>query len=133
MWKHGMFYWNELMTRDAARAKAFYGATLGWSYEAMPMEGGVYWVAKIDGEAVGGVFTMQGSEFDGLPEHWFAYVAVDDVDARLAGVPKVGGTVIRPPFDIPGVGRIAIVQDATGAVIGWITPAPMEVDGGEPV
>ena len=24
MWSHGSFYWNELITRDAEKAKAFY-------------------------------------------------------------------------------------------------------------
>jgi predicted enzyme related to lactoylglutathione lyase len=32
---HGTFYWNELMTRDAEKAKAFYAATLNWTFEAM--------------------------------------------------------------------------------------------------
>jgi predicted enzyme related to lactoylglutathione lyase len=26
------FFWNELMTRDPERAKAFYADTLGWIY-----------------------------------------------------------------------------------------------------
>lgn len=124
MWMHGAFFWNELMTRDIERAKGFYGATLGWTFEGMPMEDGMYWVAKMDGEPVGGLFPMQGPQFQGLPEHWFAYIAVDDVDARLGRVQAAGGAVMRPPFDVPGVGRIAIVRDATGAGIGWITPAP---------
>ena len=38
---HGTFYWNELLTRDVERAKAFYAETIGWSYEAMPAAGGV--------------------------------------------------------------------------------------------
>jgi uncharacterized protein len=36
---HGTFNWNELMTRDVAKAKAFYGATLGWTFSDMPMQG----------------------------------------------------------------------------------------------
>ena len=36
---HGTFYWNELMTRDAEKAKAFCGATLGWTFDAMPSGG----------------------------------------------------------------------------------------------
>ena len=37
---HGTFYWNELMTRDPEKAKAFYAATLGWTFDAMPMAEG---------------------------------------------------------------------------------------------
>ena len=43
---HGTFNWNELMTHDVAKAKAFYGATLGWTFSDMPMQaGGVYTLA----------------------------------------------------------------------------------------
>ena len=31
--------------------------------------------------------------------------------------------ILRPAFDVPGVGRFAIVKDSAGAFIGWITPA----------
>lgn len=123
MWQHGHFYWNELMTRDIEGAKAFYGSAAGWTFEAMPMsEGGTYWVCK-DGETpIGGMFDANQPEFEGIPPHWFAYIAVDDIDARLEKVTKAGGTIKRPVFDVPEVGRIAIVEDPTGAVLGWMTP-----------
>lgn len=120
---HGVFVWNELNTRDIDAAKAFYTATLGWAYERMPIEGdGEYCIIKIGDTRVGGIFVLAGPEFEGIPDHWFAYVAVDDVDARLAAVEGAGGAVLRPPFDVPGVGRIAVVRDSVGAVAGWITP-----------
>ena len=105
-WTHGSFYWNELMTRNAERDKKFYRDTLGWSFEAMPMPDGTYWVAKMGGESVGGLFPLTGPGFDGVPESWMSYIAVDDVDARLkkAQAPAL-------PFE-PG-----------GAGIGWKTPA----------
>ncbi len=123
MAEHGTFYWNELMTRDAEKAKAFYGATLNWTFEAMAMpEGGTYWLGKVGDKPVGGIFAMDGPEFEGVPEHWFAYIAVDDVDASIAQAEAAGGT-LRRVFDVPNVGRIAILQDANGAGIGWMTPA----------
>jgi predicted enzyme related to lactoylglutathione lyase len=126
MWQHGHFYWNELMTRDPEKAKAFYGATVGWQFEAMAMEDGTYWVCK-DGESpVGGIFEMKGAEFEGVPPHWFAYLAVDDVDARVAKATAAGANLLRPIFDIPGVGRIAILKDPVGAAVGWITPTPQQ-------
>ncbi len=66
---------------------------------------------------------MKGKEFEGIPSHWFAYIEVDDVDARVEAAKKAGATIKRAPWDIPGVGRIAIVQDPTGAVAGWMKPA----------
>jgi len=125
MAEHGVFCWNELMTRDTEKAKAFYGKTLGWTFSEMPMENDVYTLANLGEKPVAGIFPMTGPEFDGVPEHWMSYIAVDNVDERLELASAHGGTVIRPPFDVPGVGRIAILQDVGGAVQGWMTPVEM--------
>jgi hypothetical protein len=122
MWSHGSFYWNELMARDVEQAKNFYGSTIGWTFEAMPMPDGTYWVAKMDDEPVAGIFAMTGPDFDGVPENWLAYLAVDDVDAVLKAAKAAGAKVMREPFDVPTVGRVAIVQAPGGATIAWITP-----------
>ncbi len=122
---HGTFCWNELNTRNAEAAMKFYGDTIGWTFDAMEMDnGGPYYVCMQGSTPVGGIFTMVGSEFAGVPEHWFAYLAVDDVDKRINKAKANGATIVRVPFDIPTVGRIAIVQDPEGAVMGWMTPAP---------
>jgi uncharacterized protein len=121
---HGTFYWNELMTRNVAGAKKFYGETLGWSYDAMPMPGGGdYWVAKMGDEPVAGIFDIGSHEFDQVPESWMSYIAVDDVDARVAKAIKAGAKLMKPAFEVPGVGRIAILMEPGGAGIGWMTPA----------
>ena len=120
---HGAFYWNELMTNDVAKAKAFYTTVIGWTFEAMPMADGTYWVAQHGGKPVGGMVSMQGIVPDGVPPHWMSYLAVDDIDTRIAAAQANGATVLRPCFDVPGVGRIAILTDPTGAAMGWITPA----------
>lgn len=121
---HGKFFWNELMTKDAERAKAFYSATLGWNYEPFPMEEGSYWVIKAGEEAAGGIMPLgDDPAMAAMAERWFAYIAVDDVDARLKRVAEAGGRVLREPFEVPKVGRIAIVADPSGGLIGWITPS----------
>jgi predicted enzyme related to lactoylglutathione lyase len=65
---------------------------------------------------------MIGPDFDGVPESWLSYLAVDNVDARLKAAKAAGAKVMREPFDVPGVGRIAIMQAPGGAAIAWITP-----------
>ena len=120
---HGSFVWNELMTPDVEKAKAFYGAALGWTFESMPgPHGSTYWIAKMGDKPVGGVMSLDALP-PGAPTAWFPYIEVDDVDARAAALSAHGGALARPAFDIPGIGRIAIVQDATGAMVGWMTPA----------
>lgn len=123
---HGTVYWTELMTSDVEKAKAFYGEIMGWTYSTMPMPEGEYTLIHREGleGPAGGMMACPAGD-TGPSDHWFTYFSVDDVDASVAAATEAGGTVLRPPFDVPGVGRIAIVKDLTGGVSGWMTPAPM--------
>jgi len=124
MTDHGHFHWNELMTRDVAKAKAFYAICVGWTYDDMPMpDGPVYTVCMADGKPAGGIFPMDGPQFENVPEHWMGYLAVSDIDTAVAKAKAEGATMIREPFDVPGIGRIAILNEPGGAAIGWMTPA----------
>lgn len=124
MTPHGHFNWNEFVTHDPERAKQFYHATIGWTYEARPMpQGGTYWVAIMDGQPVGGIFPADGPGYETVPDNWMPYLAVDDVDARVQKAIAAGAQLMRPIFDIPEVGRLAILMQPGGAGIGWITPA----------
>jgi predicted enzyme related to lactoylglutathione lyase len=120
---HGHFHWNELLTPDVERAKQFYADTIGWQFEPMPMDdGATYWVAQIGKEPVAGIFPTNRPDFAGVPVSWMSYLAVDDVDMRVRKAVASGATLMRPIFDIPNVGRIAILSEPGGAGIGWITP-----------
>lgn len=110
------------MTRDTERAKKFYSDAIGWTFEAMEMSDGTYWVAKMGGQYVGGLFPLTSPQFDGVPEGWMAYLAVDDVDARVKKAQSLGAQLMRPIFDVPDVGRIAILKQPDGAGVGWMTP-----------
>jgi predicted enzyme related to lactoylglutathione lyase len=119
---HGRFNWNELMTNDLAKAKAFYGQALGWTFEPFPMEEGEYWIAKArDGTAVAGLMPIAPDDDQSQPG-WLSYTAVDNVDQCVNTVRSGGGAILQEPMDIPNVGRIAIIEDPAGAVIGVMTP-----------
>jgi len=120
----GDFVWHELMTRDAEQAGAFYKALLGWEMTVSPLpEHGGYILFKRDGREHAGMMAMQGPEFEGVPASWMIYIQVEDCDKAAEAVAANGGTVMRPPFDIPEAGRIAVVADPGGAVFGIMTPA----------
>ena len=51
----GHFIWRELISTDVNRSKTFYGELFNWSFEAMPMEGMEYLIAKADGKGIGGL------------------------------------------------------------------------------
>jgi predicted enzyme related to lactoylglutathione lyase len=108
--------WVELASRDAAGAKAFYGALLGWEFPAstQPVPGVEYQEYTAGGTRFGGIMQMT-AEWGEMPSHWSIYFPVADVDACLARAGELGGKTCVPAFDAPGVGRIARFDDPTGA------------------
>ncbi len=114
---HGAISWLELRTKDVAKAKTFYTEVIGWETEEMPMPDGVYTVLKAGGEPIGGI-TTHGAGDEGV---WAGYITVDNVDDRVAKAEAAGGNIVMAPMDIPGVGRTAVVIDAVGAAINFIT------------
>jgi predicted enzyme related to lactoylglutathione lyase len=118
---HGTFCWNELMTRDSAAAKKFYGELVGWNFADSRMPGMNYTMMKAGEKEAGGMMDMPAEVPAEVPSHWMAYVTVDDVDALAEKVAGLGGELLHGPMDIPGVGRFCTVKDPTGAVVGFIT------------
>jgi uncharacterized protein len=78
-------------------------------------------VGKAGETPVGGIGGMDTAAIGGSEPYWFAFIEVDDVDKRIAAARKAGATILREPHDVPGVGRVAVLRDPTGAAIGWMT------------
>lgn len=115
----GMPNWVDLQTTDAAAAKQFYTGLFGWTYADEPIdeEHDVYYsLAQIDGKDVAAIAPMPPGS-DGIPTHWNSYVSVPDVEATVALVEPAGGAVVMTPFDVMDAGRMAIIQDPTGAML----------------
>jgi predicted enzyme related to lactoylglutathione lyase len=115
--KPGTFCWVELMTTDATAAKTFYGSLLGWTFDDQPIgDGMTYTMAKLDGSDVGALF-QAGAQLQGIPPHWGAYVAVEDVDLVTKKAVANGGKVVKDAFDVMDVGRMSVLQDPSGAAL----------------
>lgn len=113
---HGSFIWYELTTGDPKAAKAFYDPVVGWNIDAEAPPGGMDYrmIGTHDGQA-GGVMTLDADMIaGGATPVWLGYFGVDDVDATVAGIVADGGRVHVPAFDIPDVGRLAMVTDPQG-------------------
>ena len=116
-------WWHELNTWNALESRNFYRRTLGWSFEKVSLpDGEPYWIARKDGRTVGGVYSLTAPRFKGIPSHWMTYMKVDDVEQAEADALKAGGEITRPVTQLPGIGKIALVSDASGAMIGLIEP-----------
>lgn len=113
----GLFCWAELGTTDSKAAKTFYGALFGWTPNDNPMgPDQVYTMLEIGGKAVGAMYQLDKNMREmGIPPHWMLYVAVANTDETAARVPALGGKVMKEPFDVFDAGRMAVIQDPTGA------------------
>jgi uncharacterized protein len=116
-------WWHELNTWEPEIALAFYGRTLGWQFEPADLpDGAAYWIARKDGKPVGGVLGLTEPDYSGIPSHWMTYMSVADIDRAETDTQSAGGEIMRPATRVPGVGRLAVVTDSTGALIGLIEP-----------
>lgn len=123
MIEHGTFFWNHLVTTDQKKSGDFYCELLGWSrreVDAGPF--GSYTLFQHDGKDVGGMMDPTTEYSRSQPSWWQAFIAVSDVDACAARIVQLGGAVIEPPHDIPGVGRACLLADPMGASVCLMTP-----------
>ena len=116
----GTFCWCDLATKDIDKAKGFYADVLGLESKGIPMPGdepGTYTMWVVAGGELGGARTLAPEEeAAGVHSFWGTYIAVEDVDAIATKTAETGGAAVHPPFDIPGVGRMAVLKDPQGAV-----------------
>ena len=115
----GSFCWFELGTTDQKAAKEFYKSLFGWTASDSPMgTGAVYTTFNLGGRRAGACYTLMPDMLaHGVPPHWMLYVAVANADETAAKVAPGGGKVVGGPFDVMQFGRMAVLQDPTGAHI----------------
>lgn len=128
----GDIWWSEVYVHDLDKAAQFYKAVAGWdafnasmadmSRPAKPGEDS-YLLFMKDGQPICGAMTLAQLGLETVAPHWFTYVAVGNVDDACKAASAAGGTVHKAPWDIPGVGRIAIIVDNNGAALGLGTPS----------
>jgi len=113
----GTFCWPELGTTDQDGAKKFYTALFGWTFTDSDMgKGETYTMWKLGGRDVGALFKMRPDMLaQGVPPHWGSYVAVESADQTAARAKELGAKVIMDAFDVMDAGRMAVIQDPTGA------------------
>jgi predicted enzyme related to lactoylglutathione lyase len=120
----GKWIWYELLTGDDAGAKAFYETVVGWRITLGAMQPMNYGhIVNDDDQSTGGVLPLTADMTEkGARPMWLGYIGVDDCDAMVKAIEGKGGKLLMPAFDIPDVGRIALVADPDGAPFYVMTP-----------
>jgi predicted enzyme related to lactoylglutathione lyase len=125
----GGFIWYQLLTLDPAAAKRFYDAVVGWDIAEQTVAPGVEYriIGRTDGGKAGGVMTLTDEmRAGGARPVWIAYLHAADVDRAVSAMEADGAKVMMPPWDQPGVGRLAMVADPSGAPFYLMNPIPPE-------
>ena len=116
------FVWHDLMTPDVEAAKKFYGEVVGWNFDP-PMDG--YVVGKAGDAGVIGIMETP-PHLKGMPPFWSGYVYTPDVDDAARQAKSLGGEIKREPWDVPGMLRLAVLADPTGAMFNIMKPLSTE-------
>jgi len=112
----GNFCWVEISTTDPGKAKLFYSQLFGWETEDVPAGPTTYTLLKKRGKQIGGLYELTPDmQSQGTPSHWLSYVAVDSADAASKKAATLGGRVVVDAMDVMEHGRMAVLQDPTGA------------------
>jgi predicted enzyme related to lactoylglutathione lyase len=115
----GTFCWFELGSADAEAACRFYGPLFGWTVESIPLHPDAsYHLFKLRGLDVAAAYQLDPARQVGVSSHWLPYVSVASADAAADTARLLGGSVVRGPRDIADVGRMTLLSDPAGAVLG---------------
>ena len=122
--------WYELATTDMKAAEKFYSAVVGWTISPFDGGSGPYdlWT-RTGGRTIGGVMPIpEGMQF---PPHWVMYVSVPRLEDAVGRTEKLGGRAVSPVIEVPGVGRMRVMNDPQGAMFAMFEPAPSNPDSPE--
>ena len=112
---HGDYVWYELMTTDADAAPGFYGPLLGWEFKSSDAPGVDYRLISKNGVEIAGLLQLTPEMTEGGARPiWVGYISVTEIEAGVAKLKELGGTVLMGPNHLPGVGHMAFVADPQG-------------------
>ena len=106
----------EIPAADTAIAAQFYQALFGWKTTRDETMNYTMWEPA---DSPGGGFSPLDEQVKAGDV--LIYIDTEDIEADLKQVEKLGGTVIRPKSEIPGVGWFGLFKDPTGNTIALYT------------
>jgi predicted enzyme related to lactoylglutathione lyase len=121
----GKIVWRDLLTNDPAASQRFYGELFGWTFENIGSASNLksdsaYALIRNNGELIGGMIDTVALNNREDISQWVVSMSVEDIEARVSMVTEAGGQIITPPTDLQDRGRLALVRDAEGALLGLL-------------
>ena len=111
--------WVDYASTDVPRARDFYAGLFGWTADTAGDEYGGYVTFRRDGRAVAGLGPVMG---DGPGDSWLTYLLVEDAAASERASLRAGAQIIAPTMTVGEQGRLAVIADPGGAVVGIWDP-----------
>jgi predicted enzyme related to lactoylglutathione lyase len=115
----GAFCWDELLTNDFTGSLAFYRGVFGLGGKEVDVGAAIgrrsllvrkRMDSNVESDA-GGVMESRTGKTIG----WVTYIAVEDVERSHERAERLKAKTIRPPFELPNVGRGSVLMDPQGA------------------
>lgn len=121
--KSGDPTWMDLSTHDIDAARAFYRELLGWEFVSAGENFGGYQIISSEGRQVGGAMSsLLGPDGPTAepqsPTGWMVYLRTEDIAATAGKVVAAGGHIMAEPMQVGSLGKMAVITDPTGAVVG---------------
>ena len=121
----GKIIWRDLLTNDPVASQRFYGELFGWEFEKIGeasnlSSNSAYTLIRHNGQLIGGMVDTVALNGRKDISQWVVLMAVEDLDARAKAVVASGGEIVTPPTDLQARGRLALVTDAEGALLGLL-------------
>lgn len=128
----GKFVWYDLVTPDAEAAKRFYGGLLGWTFQDDRTPDPRYVTIVHDGRPIGGIVALTHEESRDFAPQWLSLLSVADVDVAVATATAAGATVSWGPRDVSERGRMVLLTDPQGALVGLVSSSSGDPPDADP-
>ncbi len=121
----GKIIWRDLLSHDPQGSQKFYKELFGWQFESISTAAGLgsnttYTLIRHNGNLIGGMIDTIALNNRNDISQWVVLMSVEDIDAGVAKITAAGGEVMTPPTDLQRRGRLAVVRDAEGAMLGLL-------------
>jgi predicted enzyme related to lactoylglutathione lyase len=102
----------EIRSTDPDATREFFGKLFGWTYSDGAFPGYTFVDIGVDGAPPTAIGPLQGGDDTVL-----FFVGVEDVAATLQRAEELGGHIVQPAQEVPGV-TFGVFADAQGHVVG---------------